>query len=217
MGADLLYADACIGSLRRHAGAPGGDLLGTAKRTRLWATSCLKKKQARDTEPKSAVAAHESGGDDRGHDTGGDHRMVARQERLDPQTDAITEALSHIVALASKSFSAGMLRNPGRMRDAEARRDLARHCVAKAMGGATSDKAVIAVAASLPLGLPRMASKEHASGFDRLAAALAQAIGGCPDNDEMSCERIATLINGAPADHVVRNLLSRIKALRRLT
>jgi len=92
---------------------------------------------------------------------------------------------------------------------------LARNCVAKAMGGAASDTAVISLAASLPFGLPRVVSREQESGFDCLAAAIAVEIGAYDDNDELACERIAKLINGAPSDHVVRNLLSRIRALHK--
>jgi hypothetical protein len=88
--------------------------------------------------------------------------------------------------------------------------------VAEAIGGSAGDRAVSFIAESLGLGLPWGAElKVKPSAFEEIAAALLPIVEPYLDDEGDCGERIARLLNGDAADHVVRNLLSRVKALRK--
>lgn len=87
--------------------------------------------------------------------------------------------------------------------------------MAEAIGGSVRDRAVVSLAETLDLGLPWGASvRDNPCAFEEIATALVPLLSPYL-GDEATCrEQIARLLNGDPADHLVRNLLSRVKALR---
>jgi hypothetical protein len=71
------------------------------------------------------------------------------------------------------------------------------------------------MADTLWAGLREQSTEDGTSGFERLAEAILPLVTPCL-SDERSCRHlIAELIDGEPTDHVVENLFSRVKALRR--